>query len=271
MTPPEVQADGDRLRQLVASLGVAHGFERSIKLRHGAVQTDRFLLTVAKNTLGADAHARIFTLCRDLRISAQFLEMVEKNIGGAGIVHFGFEAETPERCFYKCYLELQRAADAADSAEPRLLHLAFKWNARDNTDQVIARYMLHPRLARESILRRIAPIYAREVRRTPWDVTCRLLSAATRRAPAEELMYLEVEEDGTSRRSFDLNLYRAGLTIADMDEFVDPLTRHYGIDGPALRTPLDAHRARTLGHVAGGVDRKDRDFLTIYFGVEGRR
>ena len=256
----------DHLRQLVEKLGVAYGFERSIKLRHGSLQTDRFLMTVAKNTLGADAPARVFELCRELRISAQFLEAVEEHLGGADIVHFGFEADTPERCFYKCYLEFQKRGDA-----PQLLHLAFKWNARDNTDQVIARYMLYPRLEHASILRRIAPMYAREPRREAWDVTCRLLSAAGRRAPAEELMYLEVEEDGTGRRSFDLNLYRAGLTIADLDESVDPLSRHFGVDAPAFRALLAPDRARPLGHIAGGVDRHERDFLTIYFGVEGRR
>jgi len=266
VTPPE-----DQVRQLVESLGVAHGFERSIKLRHRSVQADRFLLTVAKNTLGPDADARVTALCRSLRISAQFLAEVEKNVGAAEIVHFGFEAETPERSFYKCYLEFQKRAGCADASEPLLLHLAFKWNARDNTEQVIARYMLHPRLGRESILRRIAPIYAREARRTPWDVACTLLSAASRRTPAEELMYLEVEEDGTNRRSFDLNLYRARLTISDLDEFVEPLSRHFGIDATVLRTSLKADRAKPLGHIAGGFDRQERDFLTLYFGVEGRR
>lgn len=263
---------GDRLRQLVAALGVEYGLERSIKLRRGTVLANRFLLTIAKSSVaGADTTLR--GLCERLNMSAAFLGAVEEHLPEANIVHFGFEEEPAGRSFFKFYLERQDpferiVAASSGPVGPFLLHRAFKWNVRDNTEQVVARYVCCPHLAREAILQRVAQVYARQAERTPWDVLCQILGAASRRIPTEDMLYLEVEEDGTSRRSFDLNVYRAGFAVSALERFLGPLCGHYAIAPDCFQQAYAGIESLPLGHVAGGVDRQGRDFFTIYFGVE---
>jgi hypothetical protein len=94
------------------------------------------------------------------------------------------------------------------------------------------------------------------------------VSAATRRVPESELLYLDVTEDGTNRQSFDVNFYRAGLRVASVAPFLERLATHFQLRADLVREAFAGLVDLRLGHVAGGVDRHGRDFLTIYFGAE---
>ena len=94
--------------------------------------------------------------------------------------------------------------------------------------------------------------------------------AASRRVPDEQIMYLDVSEDGTERRSFDVNFYRAGFAVNSMAPSFDRLAAHFRLSAQAMEEAFAGALHSQLGHVAGGVDRRGRDFMTIYFGVEGR-
>src|SRR5688572_1965390 len=215
-----------RLYAVVRDFAVKHGFERSIKLRDRSVLVNRFLLTIAAETIGADHVARVLDACASLNMSADFLAAVSRHLPAANLIHFGFEEESAGRAYYKVYLERQEEfahtmASASGAIEPFLLHHAFKWNPADNREQVVARYVCHPRLRRDAVLTRIADVYAGQSERTPWHLLCQLLTAAGRRVPDEEILYLDVTEDGTGRRSFDVNVYRAGFTVAALLPFLE--------------------------------------------------
>jgi hypothetical protein len=83
-----------------------------------------------------------------------------------------------------------------------------------------------------------------------------------------QILYLDVSEDDNPRRSFDLNMYRAGLRLEILDRWMPQLGAHYAAPPDRLRRIYDFARPRALGHIAGGVDREGRDFLTIYYGME---
>jgi hypothetical protein len=119
-------------------------------------------------------------------------------------------------------------------------------------------------------LQRIAVVYAGLADRTPWHLSCELVTAAARRVTDEQIMYLDVTEDGTDRKSFDVNLYRAGFAVASVAPFLDRLAAHFRLRADAVDEAFAHVLNLQLGHVAGGVDRHGRDFFTIYFGVEGR-
>jgi hypothetical protein len=263
------------LHAVTRSLGVPYGHERSIKLRRHATLANRFLLTIARDDLGPTAVDRVLDACRQLEMPDEFLDAVAAQGPPANMIHFGFEEEAAGRAHYKVYLEREAAfATAMTSApaggEPFVLHHAFKWNVADGADRAVARYVCHPRLARQAMLQRIAAVYAGRPGRAPWHLVCELVTAAARRVPEEAIMYLDVTEDGTDRRSFDVNVYRAGLPVESLAPFFDRLADHFQLRAAAVAEAFAAVLGLQLGHVAGGIDRHGRDFFTIYFGVEGR-
>jgi hypothetical protein len=270
---PAEDHGAERLGCVVAALGVPHGFERSIKLRDGVVQPNRCLLTIAKAS-GARPDALV-DAWRALAMPAPLLERARARLADADLVHFGYEQETDDRSFYKVYLEFRDRFEpvpspAPDGRDPFPLHLAFKWNPRDAGEAVEGRYLCYGPLDSGAILRRLARVYAQQPRRTTWDLTCGLLATAARRVDARDLLYLDVEEAGTARRSFDLKLYPAGLSMAAVASSSAALSAHFGIAAGILDTALAPHRSARLGHVSGGMDRRGRDFFTVYFGVEAR-
>lgn len=264
---------GDRLRAVVRALEAPHGFERSIKLRDEGVLANRFLLSVARDDLGADAAARVLVACRHLEMSDDFLDAVAGHLPAASMIHFGFEEEREGRAYYKVYLEREEQfaramASRPPAIEPFVLHHAFKWNTADRNEQVMARYVCHPRLGRTAMLQRVAAVYAGQAERTPWHLLCELVAAASRRVPDEDILYLDVTEDGTGRKSFDVNLYRAGFLVASVEPFLARLGTHFRLRADIVLDAFAGILGLRLGHVAGGVDRQGRDFFTIYFGVE---
>jgi len=265
-------AEAATLHTVIRALGAPHGHERSIKFRDQAMLANRFLLTIARDDLGASAGELVIDACRNLGMSDEFLETAARHLPSANLIHFGFEEEREGRAYYKVYFEREEAfarAMASGTDEPFVLHHAFKWNASDRREQVVARYVCHPRLARQDILHRVAATYAGRQERTPWHLLCELVTAAARRVPDEQIMYLEVTEDGTDRQSFDVNLYRAGFAVASVAPFLERLAAHFRLRADAVNETFARELTLQLGHVAGGVDRHGRDFFTIYFGVEG--
>lgn len=263
---------GERLQAVVRAIGAPHGRERSIKLRDKGVLTNRFLLTVARDDIGADASARVLAACRHLEMPEQFLNAVAAHVTPANMFHFGYEEELDGRAYYKVYLERgEQFAHAMNSrppvTDPFVLFHAFKWNSADRNEQVMARYVCHPRLGRTALLQRVAAVYA-GAERTPWHLLSELVAAASRRVPETELLYLDVTEDGTNRKSFDVNFYRAGLRVDSVAPFVERLGTHFSLHADLVPGAFAGILDRRLGHVAGGVDRRGRDFLTIYYGAE---
>ena len=89
------------------------------------------------------------------------------------------------------------------------------------------------------------------------------------RTEAERLQYLEVEELENGRRSFDLNVYNAGLTVKDAQPLLQRMRAHFNLRPGQFQALYDQIRGLSLGHLAGGVHRDGRDFFNVYYGVAG--
>lgn len=264
---------GDRLHAVVRAIGAPFGRERSIKLRDQSVLANRFLLTVARDDIGADTSERVLAACRRVEMPEPFLGAVAAHVTPANMIHFGYEEEHDGRAYYKVYLERgEQLASAMASrppvTDPFVLFHAFKWNHADPNERVMTRYVCHPRLERTALLQRIAAVYADRSERTPWHVMCELVAAASRRVPEKELLYLDVTEEGTDRKSFDVNFYRARMRVGSVEPFFERLGTHFRLRADLVPAAFAGSLDLRLGHVAGGIDRRGRDFLTIYYGVE---
>jgi tryptophan 7-halogenase len=260
----------DLLRRLVAGLGVTYGYERSLRLCHQAILPNRFLLSLSKNSLGERAHERVLGLCRQIRMPAEAMQTAAERLGAARFIHFGFE-ESASSCLYKLYLESRLPPDPPAGPDPILLHLAFKWDVSDPSRHVVSRYTWHPGLSSDDILGRLSQIYRHPRHERSMQIAREVVQLAKSRIDGGELRYMEVDEPGTCRRSFDLNLYDCRLFLRDVEPLLMRICDHQDIAWRSFESLYRRIEAEPLGHLAGGVHRSAEGFFNLYFGVEERQ
>ena len=202
-----------------------------------------------------------------------FQEDFSKRLSEANYIHFGFE-EDENTSVYKAYLEFYEKIEKEIKGQPGksasfLLHLGFKWDATDNSKRVLTRYTWYPSLTVEQILKRTAKILDPQIYEFPFGITNGILEIASRKIPHQDMLYLEVTEEGNPRRSFDINVYRANLSLADLNPLLSKMCQHYSIPIEAFRNLYDRVENKAFGHLSGGISRSNVDFLTVYYGVEG--
>jgi hypothetical protein len=250
----------------LARRGVRYGREDSFKLYHGGLLEDRVLLGARAGDLGDEAFVDI---AAELGMPPGYRGLLLEHFADADMVLFGLE-DREDGGVFKVYLEfwdrLKRRVLATGSAEPALLNLGVKWDSASGA-HCRADYVCVPLLPVSGILGRLRHLYAGQ--RTPgYELSeCLIRQAAARSDPRASFVYLEVGEGGSARRSFDVNLYRADLRVADARPLVARLGEQYAIDGGRLDRLLGRVGERRLGHLSGGLDRHGRDYATIYYEV----
>lgn len=246
------------LRGFAEGLGLPVMGESSVKLVPGAAQTDRYLLSVPAPDITPKQAAELVHLAVSLGLEPEMADRVATDLPLSTTLHFGFEREG-ERTTLKLYCEfpLERGWDMARRGNhPMLVHRAVKWNPRDATRAAVSRYVAHPALSVADTGARIRDLLGQG---PPADLAIALFNRAAGRVPAQDRLFLEVEEEGSPRRSFDLKLYDARFTTADLGTSLPGLIDFFGLDG--FRVP-----AASLGHIAGGQGRDGKPFLTLYYG-----
>ena len=261
------------LFQLVERLNVGAGFERSVKLSEGLLLGNRFLLGLSKRTIGPGADEGILDICTRLRMPRDLLDAFGARLADANYVHFGFE-ESERASLYKVYLEFwgkieESLRNRPENRGPFLMHLGFKWDATDATRRVTTRYTWHPWLAVEEVLERASGLLDPARHRPTMEIVNGILRLASGRIPHQDILYLEVTEEGNPRRSFDINMYRANLRLAELYPLLLQMGRQYSIPFRQLQAFYEPIRDKTFGHISGGIGRDGKDFLTVYYGVEG--
>jgi hypothetical protein len=78
------------------------------------------------------------------------------------------------------------------------------------------------------------------------------------------MLYLEVSEEGNPRSSFDVNLYKSGLAVADVGAQLRPAAAHFELAAETIEAQLERLGACPLGHISSGPDRKGNQFLSVY-------
>lgn len=270
--PPDPAAERAALTlRLVAGLGAPRNHERSLRITQGALQANRFLLSLNPEDIPGDPLARVLEACDRLGIPAGAREQASQRFAEAACVHFGFE-QGGERMLSKLYLEFalgdQQKQRAREQGEPLLLHLAFKWEPGD-AQAVVSRYWLHPGLSAEGIERRMAAIHDSEAAQPSLAIARSVLHLAAARAPAGALQYLEVTEDGQPRRSWDLNCYDAVLQVKDVQSALFAMRDQFGLRPGQFQALYDQIRDSRFGHLAGGIHRDGADFFNVYYGASG--
>lgn len=267
----EAGEKGALLLRLVGELGIPHQYERSFRISAAGLMANRFLLTVDRRDLLGDPRARLLAICERLEMPAALRAAAEERFEMTSCAHFGFEGD-PGRVVCKLYLERKVPDDEARRARERseavLLHLAFKWQVGGRTE-VTSEYQWHPYLTAAQIEERLARHVYRDGPQASLALAKAVLALAAARAPAEQLQYLEVQEPGNGRRSFDLNLYNAKLLVKDLQPPLYRMRDLYAARPGQFQALYDQIKGKVLGHLAGGVHRDGGDFFNLYYGVAG--
>ena len=202
-------------------------------------------------------------VCERLGMPAEYLHALLAELPQVNIVHFAFE-EGNSGCSYKVYAEYGDAFRRhGTSGEPVLLHTGYKWDPLGSSRSCRSYYSCRPGLSRQAVLQRVRSVLAGQ--EEVFDAVTGIIERAGRRT--KDMIYLEVSESGNPRRSFDINLYPAGLQLRDCAPCLAAMGRYHGIaDFPVF---FEGVQDETFGHLAGGINREGNPFLTVYFGVHG--
>lgn len=272
-TPPgegDAPAAARPLLDKVRALGAGFGFEKSFKLSAAGLQDERLILGVRSRAVDPQA---LVGVCRSIGMPKEYLEEFVRVLPEANTVGFGYEGNGAAGGAFKVYLEFwerlrARVLRDPGNRAPAELFLGFKWQGQDPKRRAIARYTCYPLLSTAAIASRMEALYAGGGQ--PSLAAARaLLEAAALRAPGDSFVYVEAAEEGNPRRSFDLNLYKAGLMVRGLRPVLASLAPAYGIAAAELEEMLERAGGQPLGHLSGGVGRDGQDFLTVYYELEG--
>jgi hypothetical protein len=259
------------LIRLVEALGAPYGLERSVKIMPRVLYDDRCLISIGRAALGGAPVERLQQMGNELQMPPAFAEALPAALQRADIVHFGYEAAAGQEV-YKIYFEYAsdvRAAIATNGRTPVLVHLAYKWAPLRSDSGALTRYSWVPCGTRTELESRVRSLFPAD--HAPRALRCALglLSRTSTLADSGELMLMEVEEPGTTRRSCDLNVYNAGLRLRDIADLLEATLADFEIPSARARSTFGRSEPTALGHLSAGLARDGSEFVTVYFGVEG--
>lgn len=267
---PEARERVGFLFQLLHNINLTVSFERSFKASEKTLLPNRFLLGFLPDSIRENPHEKILDVCVRMRMPEKFLNPFEQNLSEATMVGFGIE-EDEATCVVKAYLEFKKRYAEALKKGPKktdsyVSHWGFKWDAADNTKGALARYTCFPAFTAGEILERLSGSFYRGPERNAFEIVRGIVELGSRKVGNDKFLYLEVNEANNPRSSFDINLYGANLRLEEVYPSFLEMCRHYAISDEEFHDLYEPVKTRTLGHIAGGLDRKGKDFLTVYFG-----
>jgi hypothetical protein len=119
-------------------------------------------------------------------------------------------------------------------------------------------------LSVRDVLRRMAAVYEGHRAPATREEALSIVRQGIKRNPDSSILYIEVSEEGNPRRSFDVNLYKTGISVNDAAPQLYAIAQQLGIEQDALRVQMERLGELPLGHLSGGVDRHGREFLSVY-------
>lgn len=252
------------LLDAVLALRVPVIVEHSVRIVPGAVHDGRILVGFPKAALGDDGLARLLAFADALGMPAGLAAVLRRDYAAADVVHAGLDGGGRGSEVVKIYLEFAEAAARAD-AGPTVVHRAVKWDRARTGSGTVSTYRSVPAASRAALVEQVVRALTDDEGAAIATRVVGLVDQALARVPAEALMLLEVEDAGTPRRSIDLNVYAAEIALGAVAAELRGLGAAFAVDdGSRARLaalPADA----ALGHIACGIGRDGRPFVTVYF------
>ena len=253
-----------RLIGPVCALAIS-GVEGSFKLSRGSLLANRLMLGVSRADVPDEAILRVLP---SLGVPAEYLAEIGRGITEANLVLFGFEDAAGDGS-YRLYLEFWDAVAAAvrgGNRAPTRLYLGFKWSASTGAKLAVTDYRCFPLLTPEEMSGRLDQLYRESPGSRTRAIVDAIVGAALARSP--RLVYVEGEEAGSTRRSFDVRLYEADLKIGEVVGDLVKARDLFAVPTDRFDRLIKIIGGKTLGHISAGTGRDGREFLTIYYDAE---
>jgi hypothetical protein len=233
---------------------------------------NRFLLSLNRQETMGKLDEKVLAICEQMDLPNHFLKEFKQLLPDSNHIYYGFE-ENEKRCLCKVYLEfrdrIEKEIKGIDTGEKSfLLFLGFKWDMSDSGKQAASQYFWFPSLPVQDIVARIASMFDHAGDRGSLIIMEDMIKKASQKISPQDIQYVEVFEEGNPRRSFDINLYKAGLPLEDLHLFLFKVADDYSLPSEDFRLLYDRIKSERFGHLGGGVDREGRNYLTVYYGVE---
>jgi hypothetical protein len=248
-----------------ASRQLKYGLERSVRFCQNVFEPRRVLVSFSVSEIGPDALVEVLQICQRMRAPEPHLQSIRRFFSGAAYVHFGFEY-SGNIVVGKCYLELPSVTGTATiAASGRLQFLGFKWAINESSMAVVTRY----RIMYVPGWDELAAVLLANTGSVLQPVMQGLMTTVCERQHSGNRVpgFLEIEEEGSDRRSFDLNVYDLGLTVSQIGEPMMIAAEMLNLDSNTIENWLTTNAEAPVGHVATGLGRDQQSFLTIYYGV----
>lgn len=272
---PGTQQRVERVLTLFRNLGTLDAridFEHSFKAAPSRLYENRFLFGINRRALQGSRDERIISVAENIGMPHDLMAFFKRHFLRANHVYFGIE-KNEHTLLFKAYLEFRDEAekevsDAQASGRSLTLFTGFKWDSFSPQQQAITQYAWHPSLPVTEIFQHLRKALDPSRHGVLMDAIEKITSRATQRIPFSDVQYLEVTEGGNPRRSFDINIYKSGLQFADISPYLLNVLRQYAIPPAMIESLQERISTERIGHLAGGVDRENKDFMTIYYGAK---
>ena len=252
----------------IKKLKVPIWFERSCKITEKKININRFIYYFSKASLGQNASSRILDICNRLGMPDSLLDSFQKILPDLSFIHFGFE-EKESTCGYKIYGEYGVDRKSIPKMkEPFIGALGFKWDAFNPEKQVITKYTCLPALSLENIHERVTDVFQTQVNSLLVEASKDILNHALKNITLNEVIYLEVSDGNGPRRSFDINVYDAGLRMKHISQAIIKIFRRFSIPDSIYENIYNPNNDYSFGHISGGVDKDGKAFISLYGGLE---
>ena len=260
----------DQLLSMASGIPLT-GVERSCKFSPQGMLSNRLLMANTPEALRGTALERAHLA---LKMPESLLSDFERDWAAANHVYLGFEG-SPSGLSYRIYLEFPvlltpYMAPGAGGTRQALLARGYKWPALLSEAKAsgldsqagTSEYWWEPRLTADQIVMRLEGLGLGMLNAHP--LARAAMDAARPRSNALDWTWLVVQEPASPRRSYDLNLYSAELTLKDVAPAIDQTAQGFGIDPAQVSAWLETFGHQTLGHVSGGISRNGQSFVTVY-------
>ena len=254
--------------QSIKSFKVPIWFERSCKITEGKLYINRYIYYFSKDSLGQNASEKIIDISIRMGMPDTLLDSFQKILPDLSFIHFGFE-ERENTCGYKIYGEYVMERKAIQNIkEPFIGALGFKWDAFHPSKQVITKYECVPKQSLENIHERIADIFNKQVHQLLIEASMDIMKYALEKIALKNIIYLEASDGNGPRRSFDINVYDARLSIKDIIQPIRKIFHYFSIPDVIYEKVYNPKNTYSFGHISGGIDVDGKAFVSIYGGLE---
>jgi hypothetical protein len=256
--------------------GIPFDFERSVRVEASGVYPKRLLASLDIDDYRQAFSSDLLEPIDWMGAPSAYVQRIIAFFPKAWRIHFGWELGF-QGWIGKIYLELcPRMATSCDRTqsvrfEPdQLLFLGYKWPLSDQRSGVVSKYKIHTHLPASQTLDRWREILAHGSSEHESRVADRLIDQLKSTDTLDpDLLLLEVSDEGSSRISYDINLYDLEQPIYAVRDFLIEMTQNV-FSNSVQRQWADYLRSiaqQRLGHLAKGNDRNGSLFWTLYYGA----